>query len=46
MWVLFARQVLRSPAPYAEASARFLAACALKSYRRTSANATATAHKG
>nr|WP_321434620.1 hypothetical protein [uncultured Campylobacter sp.] len=30
MWVLFASQVLRSPAPYAEASARFPCGLRLK----------------
>lgn len=36
---LFAQLALRNTAAYAEASACFLAACALKSSRRTFANA-------
>nr|WP_321427127.1 hypothetical protein [uncultured Campylobacter sp.] len=43
---LFCALGLRSPAAYAEASACFSMAYALKSCRRTSANATATPPHG
>ncbi|MDY4155202.1 hypothetical protein [Campylobacter sp.] len=46
-WVaLFCALGLRSPAAYAEASACFSMAYALKSCRRTSTNATATPPHG
>ncbi|MCI7587453.1 MAG: hypothetical protein MSS71_06330 [Campylobacter sp.] len=46
MWAIFCAHSLRSPAAYAEASACFPSAYALKNCRRTSANATATPPHG
>ncbi|MDD0856023.1 hypothetical protein [Campylobacter magnus] len=46
LWAIFYAHSLRSPAAYAEASACFPSAYALKNCRRTSANATATPPHG